>query len=61
MADRPSISISELRGLQEQLDRPGPIPADHVVDYAAAVITILRGLSRGDKLRVLRRAIKLLG
>jgi hypothetical protein len=59
--ERPSISIGELRGLQEQLDKPGPIPVDHVVDYAAALITILRGLSRGDKLRVLKKAIRLLG
>jgi hypothetical protein len=59
--ERPSINISELKGLQAQLDKPGPIPADHVTDYAAAVITIMRGLSRGDKLRVLRKAIKLLG
>lgn len=61
MRDKPAINISELRGLQDQLDKPGPLPADHVVDYAAALITILRGLPRGDKLRVLRKAIKLLG
>lgn len=61
MTDRPTINISELTRLQEQIDRPTPLTKDHVQDYATAALVVLRGLSRSDKLRVLRHMRKLLG
>lgn len=60
-ADRPTINISELTRLQEQNDRPAPLSKDHVQDYATAALVVLRGLSRADKLRVLRHMRRLMG
>jgi hypothetical protein len=55
-----------IRALQQQAGqnarpakRPG-LDADHVHEHAIAVLNQLRGLSKGDKRRVLRRAEKLL-
>jgi hypothetical protein len=59
--ERPTINISELSRLQEQMDRPQALTQDHVQDYATASLVVLRGLTRSDKLRVLRRMRKLLG
>ena len=53
--DRPSISISELAKLQDQINRPTPLIQEEVHDYATAALVVLRGLSRTDKLKIIRR------
>lgn len=61
MADKPTVTLADLTKLQEQANKPDPLDWNEVVDYAAAVTLVLRGLPRGEKLKVLRRAIKMLG
>lgn len=61
MGERASVNISELTRLQEQANRPTPLTADEVNDYAIASLVVLRGCSRGDKLKVVRRMRRLLG
>lgn len=61
MADRPAISISDLPRLQEQANRPAPLTTDEVQDFATAALMVLRGMPRGEKLRVIRRMRRLLG
>lgn len=58
-ADKPLISLSDLTKLQDQLDKPDPLDYNAVSDYAVAVMVVLRGLPRGEKLKILRKAIKL--
>ena len=55
------VSVSELKGLMEQQDKPDPLTYDQVQDYATASLVVLRGLSRKDKLRVINRMRKVLG
>ena len=54
MNDRPTISITELKNLQEQATRQ-TLSQEEVKDFATAALVVLRGMSRGDKLRVIRR------
>lgn len=58
---RRAISISELKALQAQENKPAALTQEEVRDYAIASLVVLRGLTRGDKLRVLRTMRKLLG
>lgn len=58
---RPTINASELTKLLKQENKPEPLTTDEVSDYAAAALLILRGLPRGQKLRVIRRMSKILG
>jgi hypothetical protein len=61
MMERKAISISELKQLQEQENKPTALAPEEVRDYAVAALVVLRGMTRGDKLRVLRQMRKLLG
>jgi hypothetical protein len=61
MAAKQSISISELKSLPEWSGRPDPLTVDEVNDFAVTALTVLRGLARRDKLRVLARARRVLG
>lgn len=57
--DKPTITLGDLTKLQDQLDKPDPLDYNDVTDYAAALLVVMRGLPRGEKLKILRRAIKL--
>lgn len=61
-ADRQVVTVEELRGLleQDQKARPG-LDEDRLVEYAVAALSTLRGLSRNDKMKVVRRMTKMLG
>jgi hypothetical protein len=61
MADKPTITIADLTRLREQDSRPAPLTRDEVEDYSTAALVVLRGLSRADKLRVIRRMRRVLG
>jgi hypothetical protein len=61
MGERRAINITELSKLQEQANRPAPLTKDEVQDYAVASLIVLRGLARGEKLRVLARMRRLVG
>ncbi len=61
MSDRPTISIGDLTRLRDQDAKPAKLTPDEVHDYAVAASVVLRGMTRGDKLRVLARMRKLLG
>lgn len=60
-SDRETIRISDLTRLREQESRPSAITPEEVEDYAIAALVVLRGMRRGDKLKVLRRALRVLG
>lgn len=51
----PTITLSDLTRLQEQENKPTPLTADEVDDYATACLVVVRGLTRADKAKVLRR------
>lgn len=59
--DRPTITIADLDRLREQEARPAKLEYDEVHDYAIAALLVLRGMSRGEKLRVIRRMRGILG
>lgn len=61
MADRASINIGDLGKLMDQDNKPNPLSEDEVQDYAVAALLVLRGLPRGQKLRVHRRMRRLIG
>lgn len=61
MAGKASITIAELKQLPEWSDRPQPLTPDEVNDFAITGLTVLRGLPRRDKLRVLARMRRILG
>lgn len=58
---RAAIPIGDLGKLMEQENKPQTLTPDEVHDYAVASLLVLRGLPRGQKLRVLQRMRKLLG
>lgn len=60
MDKRPTVSLSDLQKLQEQESKPQPLTPDEVRDYAVASLVVVRGLSRGDQLKVLRKMRRLL-
>lgn len=60
-ADRPTVTLADLQKLQEQEAKPNPLNHDEVTDYATAALMVLRGLPRGQKLRVISKMRKLLG
>jgi hypothetical protein len=60
-ADRPTVSLADLDRLRQQDNKPQPLDPNEVTDYATAALVVLRGLPRGEKLKVLRRMIKMLG
>jgi hypothetical protein len=55
MADRPTVSLADLQKLQEQEDRPDPLTEAQLADYAAAMLMVLRGLPRREKMKVVTR------
>ena len=59
--DRQAISIAELKNLPEWNGRAAPLTVDEVNDFAITALTVLRGLPRADKLKVLRRMRRVLG
>jgi len=61
MSERPTITASELLKLQDQANRPSPLTREEVEDYALAALLVLRGMRRGDKLRVVTKMRRLLG
>jgi hypothetical protein len=63
MAERPTVTIEELRLIQEQekKKKPAGMADDQVSDYAVAALAAMRGLTRSDKLKVLRRMQRMLG
>jgi len=61
MKDRQAISIAELKSLPEWSGRAAPLTVDEVNDFAITALTVLRGLPRGEKLKVLRRMRRVLG
>ena len=60
-AERAVVTISDLNRLRDQDARPGPLTREEVEDYAIAALVVLRGMRRGDKLRVIRRMRSILG
>ena len=60
MPDKPTITFADLQKLQEQESKPTPLNDNEVSDYASAVLIVLRGLPRGEKLKVMRRAQRML-
>jgi hypothetical protein len=58
---RPTVTLSDLQRLSEQDARPNKLTADEVEDFAVAALIVLRGMRRGDKIRVLAKARRLLG
>jgi len=58
---RPTITIADLGKLQEQDSRPAKLTLEEVHDYSIAGLMVLRGLSRGDKLRVIGRMRRIVG
>jgi hypothetical protein len=59
MSEKPTVTLAELTRLAEQENKPQPLDYNEVADFAAAVLIVVRGLPRGEKLKVLRRAIKM--
>ena len=59
--ERAVVTISDLNRLRDQDARPGPLTREEVEDYAIAALVVLRGMRRGDKLRVIRRMRSILG
>ncbi len=53
---QPTVTLADLTRLQEQENRPTPLSSDEVQDYAFAVLMVLRGLPRAEKVKVLKRA-----
>lgn len=56
MPDRPTVTLADLQKLQDQENRPTPLTTDEIQDYAFAVLMVLRGLPRAEKVKVLARA-----
>lgn len=63
MSDREVVTLAELRQLlaAESAPKKVTIADDLVSDYALAALVPLRGLTRSDKLRVIRRMQRMLG
>lgn len=53
------VSVSDLRALTID-SRQGPLDPDGVHETAVTALMVMRGLSRGDKLKVLRKMRRLL-
>jgi len=60
MADKATVTLADLQRLGEQEAKPTPLTDNDVSDYASAVLIVLRGLPRGEKLKVMRRAQRML-
>ena len=60
MTDRPTVSLADIQRLSEQDSKPNPLNDNEVSDFASAVLIVLRGLPRGEKLKVIRRAQRML-
>ena len=63
MTDKPTVTADDLRALLLAEQKPTRKAADDdvVSEYAIAALATLRGLNRGDKLRVIRRMSRMLG
>lgn len=59
--NRQVVSIADLTRLQEQDNRPAAATVEEVQDYAIAALVVLRGLTRADKLKIIRRMRRLVG
>ena len=59
--EKPTITIADLTRLREQDNRPTALTIEEVHDYAIAALVVLRGMRRGDKLRVIARMRKTVG
>lgn len=61
MTEKQTVTLDELRAIVEkdQKVRPG-LDEDRLVEYAVAALATLRGLSRNDKLKVVRRMTKMM-
>jgi hypothetical protein len=56
-----TVTIAELKSLPEWNGRAAPLSVDEINDFAITGLTVLRGLPRTDKLKVLRRMRRILG
>ncbi len=60
-ADKPTVTMADLIRLNAQSAAIDPLTKEGVSDFAVAGLVVLRGLSRADKLKVLRRMRGMLG
>lgn len=60
MPGTPTVTLAELQKLAEQEDRPDPLTEDQLADYAVAMMMVLRGLPRREKMKVLTRLRRLM-
>ena len=59
--DRQTVTLDELRKLVEADEKPRRgLDEDRLQEYSVAALATLRGLSRTDKLKVIRRMTKML-
>lgn len=60
--DRPTITLADLPRLRAEAGQQRPAANDDdVQDIATAAMLVLRGLTRADKFKVLRRMRRLMG
>jgi len=62
-ADRQTVTLDELRQIVDDANKPAKragLDEDVLMEYAVAALATLRGLSRTDKLKVIRRMTKAL-
>jgi hypothetical protein len=58
--DRGTVTADELRAILAQDAKRQGVEEDRLQEYAVAALATLRGLSRTDKLKVIRRMAKML-
>lgn len=56
----PVVGIADLKKLMEDGNQRGPVTGDAVHEIAVSALMVMRGLTRGDKLKVLKKMRRLL-
>lgn len=56
----PVVGVADLERLMRDGVQRGPVTGDGVHEIAVAALMVMRGLTRGDKLKVLRKMRRLL-
>lgn len=60
MTDKPTVSLDDLKAIVAAEGKRTGVDEDRLQEYAVAALSTLRGLTRTDKLKVIRRMRKML-
>jgi len=60
MTDKPTVTLEDLKAIVAADSKRAGLDEDRLQEYAVAALSTLRGLTRTDKLKVIRRMTKML-